>query len=798
MNDMIMKFQRTILRFLTIALIVCGYTSVAQQTDPIATSYQSYASAAAPEKVYVHSDKSFYVAGEIMWFKIYTVAAGSLKTIDNSKVAYVEILDRNNGPVLQGKISLKNGSGNGSFNIPVSLGSGVYKMRAYTSWMKNGNPDYFFEKPITIVNTFTSKQPAAAVSKNTYRINFFPEGGNLVQGLASTIAFKVSDQNGKGCDATGVVLNENNDSIAGFTTLKFGIGRFSFTPTEGSYKAVVTMSDGTKLTQNLPDINASGYVMSVKESNGNLQVRVQSKATNSFGEKVYVLIHANEASFYSDQISVSNGFADFTIPLEKLPKGTSHITIFNQARKAVCERLFFKRPDNLLKIEAGTDQQQYGTRKKIDVALTTSVNGKAPGSGDLSLAVYRLDSLQAIDSSSIAGYLLLSADLRGNIESPEYYLNNRGPEVDEALDNLMLTHGWRRFRWDEILSQRPSIAFLPELEGHIISGKVVHSVTGDPQTDVLVYLSVPGPRVQLFGARSDSEGYFHIKMKDFYGPNELVVQTNTRYDSSSHIELSNPFSDKFSNVVLPEYISSPLTAQSLLDHSVGVQVQFSYAGNNIRKFLSPNIDTTLFYGKPDKTYMLDEYTRFTTMEEVLREYIMEVIVRRREGYPHLMVLDMNEKRPFVADGLVLLDGMPVFDFRKLLEYDPLKVKKMDIVARRYFLGPLIFDGITSMTTYKGNLDGFEPDRRSLVVDYEGLQMQREFYSPVYDGPQQPSSRIPDQRNVLYWSPQINTDKDGKAHCSFYSSDLPGHYVVVVQGISADGAPGSSIIRFDVK
>ena len=106
--------------------------------------------------------------------------------------------------------------------------------------------------------------------------------------------------------ATGVVLNENNDSVASFSTLKFGIGRFSFTPNESSYKAVVTMPDGSKVTQSLPNVNASGFVMNVKQADGNMQVRVQSKGSNGFGEKIFILIHANETSFYSDFISLSN------------------------------------------------------------------------------------------------------------------------------------------------------------------------------------------------------------------------------------------------------------------------------------------------------------------------------------------------------------------------------------------------------------------------------------------------------------------------------------------------------------
>ena len=135
---------------------------------------------------------------------------------------------------------------------------------------------------------------------------------------------------------------------------------------------------------------------------------------------------------------------------------------------------------------------------------------------------------------------------------------------------------------------------------------------------------------------------------------------------------------------------------------------------------------------------------------------------------------------------------------KLMKFDPLKVKKLEVVTRKFFSGNDAIEGIVSYTTYKGNLDGFQIDPGALVLEYQGLQLQREFYSPMYETKEQTESRIPDFRNLLYWSPDIKTDENGSKQVNFYTSDRPGKYAVVVQGINSNGIAGSKIIYFTVK
>jgi hypothetical protein len=157
---------------------------------------------------------------------------------------------------------------------------------------------------------------------------------------------------------------------------------------------------------------------------------------------------------------------------------------------------------------------------------------------------------------------------------------------------------------------------------------------------------------------------------------------------------------------------------------------------------------------------------------------------------------LNDRGFLDSDPLVLMDGIPVFNIDKVFAMDPLKVRKLEVVPFRYYYGPSEEEGIFSFTTYKGDLGGLELDPHAVVIDYEGLQLRREFYSPVYDTPAQATSRMPDFRNVLYWSPSVTAQ--GKGIVSFYTSDQSGKYVGVVQGITTKGDAGVQYFTFEVK
>jgi hypothetical protein len=363
----------------------------------------------------------------------------------------------------------------------------------------------------------------------------------------------------------------------------------------------------------------------------------------------------------------------------------------------------------------------------------------------------------------------------------------------------MLTHGWRRFQWADVLQNKvPAFDFVPEYEGHIITGKITDKRSGLAVENALTYLSAPGYRFELGSSVSNKAGQLQFDINNFYGKNEIVVQTDTRKDSSYRLDVMSPFAEKFSSGPMADLYLSENMQQDLVSRSVGMQVQNAFLGDSLQKFETPKMgDSTPFYGVADRKYFLDEYTRFTTMEEVMREYIAGVSIHKRKQKFYFRVLNEPYQNTFDDDPLILMDGVPVFDATKIIEMDPLKVKKIEVVSRKYFLGAMESSGIVSYSTYKGDLEGYQLDPNALVLEYDGLQLKREFYSPVYKTAEQQASHVPDFRNLLYWSPDIRPDAGGKKQISFFTSDRQGKYLLLIEGINRDGKACSQKVQFDV-
>ena len=206
-------------------------------------------------------------------------------------IAYVEILDKGNRSVLQAKIGLKEGDGNGSIYLPVTLNSGNYKLRAYTNWMKNFSPDYFFEKPITIINSQKIPDAPPAQQQLNMILDFSRKVAIWLPAFKANVHFRIVDQYGRGVDCEGILIDNNNDTILKFRPVKFGIGNFNFTPAPNhSYKALIKFPDGKIETRDLPMAYDKGYTMNLSVVR-NDQVQISVKQATPGNEVVYLFVH---------------------------------------------------------------------------------------------------------------------------------------------------------------------------------------------------------------------------------------------------------------------------------------------------------------------------------------------------------------------------------------------------------------------------------------------------------------------------------------------------------------------------
>ncbi|OGX89592.1 hypothetical protein BEN47_06830 [Hymenobacter lapidarius] len=304
------------------------------------------------EKLFLHLDRPVYLSGETMWFKVYAADGTYARPLTLSSVAYVEVLNAEQRPVLQGKVSLRQATGQGSFVLPASLPAGTYTVRAYTSWMKNFSPDAYFHSSVTVINTSTASGVSSHDSA-AYEARFFPEGGNLVRGLRSRVGFKVTDKAGRGVAAQGQVLNQSGTVVATFSTLRLGMGSFAFTPAAGAdtYTAVVTLAKNQTLTRPLPRAFEQGYVLRLDHTGPDqLTVTVNTAATGP--ETVYLLGHSRQKVAVATSLQLLNGQGSVVVSKARLLPGVSHFTLFTANQQPVCERLYFQPPTQQLAITA--------------------------------------------------------------------------------------------------------------------------------------------------------------------------------------------------------------------------------------------------------------------------------------------------------------------------------------------------------------------------------------------------------------------------------------------------------------
>ncbi len=788
--------------FVSSLLLLSAVKGFGQSTSVrmLRQQFEQYSHTNLQEKIFVHTDRSAYLAGETLWFKLYVTDGILHKPLALSKVAYIELLDIKNTPVLQASIALQEGSGQGSFFLPAGMNAGYYTLRAYTHYMKNTDPAYFFTQKITVVNTFV--KPELVQTKDTLMadVQFFPEGGHLVHGLPAKVAFKVNDPTGKGLAFTGFILNQQYDTVAHLKPLVFGMGHFTFTPLTGeSYMAIVHTAKGKTYTQQLPAVQQEGIAMQLQDLQTSIRVSVSATPgiTGGASQKVYLLVHTRQLTTHTLASELSQGSAVFEIDKAILDEGISHITLFNERGRPVCERLYFKQPQALLQLQAQSEDSVYQSRNKVTVHIDTKAASGQVIPASMSVSVFRIDSLQHT-MGSLPAYLWLSSDLQGYVESPEFYLDPANNLAAAAADNLMLTQGWRRFSWNTLFNEKAStLRYIPEYNGAFVEGRLLHKQTQKPAAGILMHLAAPGKRTRLYGAVSDAEGRLRFELDDVYGLQDLIVQPAALKDSMYRFERTSPFVVRATTDTLSHFYLSPKLKEELQAQSLYLQVQHAHYANRLNRFTPIVTDSLPFYGHGDFTYHLDEYNRFRVMEEVLREYVSPVVVRRRRGKFALKVYDSTNKTLF-EEPLVLLDGLPVTDHDKIMAYDPLKVKTIDVLIHPYTLGVMRFDGIINFKTYEGDMQGFTLDPAALVIAHDGLQQEREFYAPRYDTQEQRVNRMPDLRNLLYWNPNVTTGTDGRVELDFYTSDQQGRFMFVCHGLTAKGLAGSSTFVFTVK
>jgi hypothetical protein len=526
----------------------CSFGSYSQDTafsGKVIAALKNFLSTHPAEKAYLHFDKPYYAAGDTMYFKAYVTMGQRHQPSQISGVLHVDLINTQNKIDQSLLLDVTGGIGKGDFALPDSLPKGNYRVRAYTDWMRNNGETGFFYQTIAVGSLLGNKVLESA-DRNQQQIpgkpeiQFLPEGGSLVSGLKSKIAFKAIGSNGMGIAVKGTITDNAGKTITSFTSAHLGMGWFYLQPEDGkSYSANLTFADGTQNIINLPDAEKLGVTLT---------------ADNDSIQKTSVIITANHTAYLQNKgkdyslLIYSGGVATvvtspldstvirFDIGKHRLRTGVATLTLFSPGGEPISERLFFVQNYDDLRLAVNSDKLAYRAREKVVIKLNAKNRADSLVAGNFSVSVTDENKVQVDENTenTILSNLLLTSDLKGNVEQPNYYFTNVTDEKLKELDLVMLTHGYRQFEWKELLNNSyPPATWQPETDLEI-SG-VAKTLGGKPLAKGLVTL-MSGKGHTFLSEQTDNNGNFRFKSLVFGDTTNFILQAvNVKGNNSTQL-----------------------------------------------------------------------------------------------------------------------------------------------------------------------------------------------------------------------------------------------------------------------
>jgi hypothetical protein len=870
-------------------LLIAISAAMQAQTGPdtlfrtVARRLQGFQTAAPTEKLYVHQDRTCYMAGETVWFKVYQSIAGSVEA--GSGVVYVEIADGENRTVAKTKWQLAGGAATGHIELPDTLKAGNYQLRAYTRWMQNFDTDRFFAREIEIVETQTAGQtkietdlslsgqtisallrfPEQTAGELRYRLRingelteyfplslnenretyldivlpdsleitetpfitvqadggertfaiprrpavqlaFLPEGGNCVAGLPSKMAFLVTDSRGHGIEGSGTVTDDAGNEVRRFQSDSLGMGSFNFIP-EADREYVARWED-SNVAVPLPPAYRQGIVMETKYPGDKLRIILKHNLETR--TPFYLTVHQEGTAYFNGLLNMDNAQIAVDIPAEKLPEGIFTVTVYDGNSHAWCERLAMVNYPEKLDLKTTVDRETYGKRTKVTVQVEAKDAAGRPQTGDFSLAAVRasLDNSQTRDNF-YTHYFLLS-ELRGEIDNPAFFMQ---PSNRDRLNLLLMTRGWRRYVWDEVMADKPFEAVHPAETGLGFSGSVALENKRQKPEDVEV--------TAIF--RHDSIGGV-VSFQP--GENGLFMFTDYHFTDTAEVVLSAKHKNRLLNLSVktpvfrtPDHYDYGKKLQQDDANAIAVR---STPGIDERVHDLPEVGVTAkrpslrsYIALHDTVFILHSYTTKKHLSYNIAGggsegslgaigilYHVPGVSVRNNGHTIRVTgsTGMNYslgKTSKVSDvnPVFILDGQKV-TWSDLKAVSPQMIDRVEVLNAT---SAMVYDRAPwggAIVFHTKNWDGmvYSTPTKTLGYKFAGYNQAKEFFAPNH-GAAGANATNPDRRNTLHWQPTVALDKNGKTEISFFTSDDAGAFTVHCEGRSADGIVGTANCAF---
>jgi hypothetical protein len=768
------------------------------------------------EKAYLHFDRPYpyYVAGEVVYFKAYVTKGERHEPSNISGMLHVDLIK--NDVVLHSIIlQLTHGTGWGDFALPDTLQKGNYRIRAYTAWMQNDKDPNFFIQDISVSNpNSVLRNNIAANTGGRADLQFFPEGGNLVNDIPSRVAFKAVGGDGLGISVQGIVVDSKSKEVAKLATTHLGMGTFDFTPQQGQkYTARVTFSDGSQNSVDLPAAQEKGITLSVNNTDPN-KVSVEIKANRPYfkenlNKELNLLIYGAGA-MRTVTTKLDNAVLGLDLPVSGFSTGVLTVTLLSQTGEPLNERMAFIQNPDLLNLTLSANKLAYSKHENVQLKLNAkNKEGNVNGAFSISVVDESKVSVDENSENSILSYLLLTSEVKGYIEKPNYYFSNVSKETRTNLDALMLTQGFRRFIWKELINNisNTPIAYRPEQYPDIAG--TLKTKNGSPIGNAKILLLPLGQT-----ATTDAEGRFRFEKVNFQnGTSFIVKMVSASSRSSAVLALDIPATGP---VVGPESAAKEKydsNADILASFQTTRQQGVVTASNESRVLKSDRVMGVKRYdnyrssniggpGHADQVINGDEFKNSPTLSSGLDGRLRGVMFS--SGIPALTTGAVVTAGAQVLEPmLVVIDGVQVGRGANIDLYNPLSIETVEVLKgpNASIYGVDGGEGVLVLTSRQGGqreeVTTSQMSPGIFPINPHGLYKAREFYSPAYNTTQG-MAKLPDNRTTIFWSPDVITDSSGNAFVNFYNADGAGTYRVEVQGIDATGNLGRQVFRYKVE
>ena len=773
------------------------------------------------EKAYLHFDKPYYAAGDTVYFRAY-VSAGKNHSLNKvSGVLFVDLINTNNKIDQSIKLQLNGGIANGDFSLPDSLPFGNYRIRAYTRWMQNNEGYGVFEKTIPIGSLSSNKAIQTSAKKNIQNpkadVQFFPEGGNLIIGISSKVAFKAIGLNGNGVDIKGTIYNQDNKIITSFHSEHLGMGYFYFEPKEGeSYNAKYIVK-GVEDEVGLPKAIISGITLRINNE-ASLKTSISILTNQPYYQankgKDYQLLIYSGNSLTKLNCKLDSSIINLDILKRNLSTGVATVTLITNHNEPLCERLFFVQNNDQLTLNINSDKKIYGKREKVKINLTAKNRADSAASGHFSVSVINEDKVPFDDNNenTILTNMLLTSDLKGYIEAPNYYFNDTSQTARKKLDILMLTQGYRKFEWKRVLSDAyPTIAYQPE-KGLGITGKVTN-LLNKPISNGTITL-IPSGGGSILSTTSDEKGIFHFENLIFADTTHFVlsaVKANGK-NSTRITWLQDKGLPVLDNLNAFRQISD--TAMSVyLSYTEKNRNEGINYGKNKGILLK---EVKIKAKKIDNQYHTESLAGAGNADQVMHADEIEQIGGtlsaslngRLRGVGFVQGIAYLKSPPSNGPMVVIVDGQEFSGGETKngglpFKIDDIPVSQIETIEVLRYGGASIYgmdsgNGVLIITTKRGGASNAKnlASIGILPITPGGFYKAREFYGPKYEHIDT-GSKYKDLRSIVYWNPIVKTDKNGNADFEYYNTDAPGTYKLIIEGMDENGNIGRQVLRYRV-